>query len=356
MLKEDTSIFFNELEQALNSKKPFVVYKKPHETTITSYVQKLNDLFVLKSFNQKGFVFSPFLRENQKVFFPIEKCTISSANFSNETLVETNCVDELETISFSKNQDDYIRLVDNTIRFIKQTLTDKIVISRKETLKKNDFNTFNTYKKMLHKYPNAFVYCWYHPKVGLWMGASPERFLNIESEQFKTMSLAGTQVFSSKYEVVWTEKEKEEQQFVTNFILDNIEGLSENIQTSGPFTVKAGNLVHLRTDISAKITSNHLIEDLVLKMHPTPAVCGLPMQEAKDFILKNEGYNRSFYTGFLGELNISNTTNFYVNLRCMKVDVKSISIYVGGGITAGSNAQKEWEETVSKSKVMKSVL
>ena len=356
MLIQDTSIFFNELEQAFKNKKPFVAYNKPNETTIISYVQKLSDLFVLKSFNQKGFVFSPFLSEKQKVFFPIEKCTISSTNFNNETLAVKNHVDELEIISFSKSKDDYIQLIDNTIQFIKQTSTDKVVISRKETLKKRDFNIFKTYKKMLHNYPGAFVYCWYHPKVGLWMGASPERFLNIENKQFKTMSLAGTQVFSEKNEVVWNEKEKEEQQFVTNFTLDNINGIADAIKTKGPYTVKAGNLVHLRTDISAKITSNQLIEDLVLKMHPTPAVCGLPKQEAKDFILKHEGYNRSFYTGFLGELNVANATNFYVNLRCMEIGDKSVAVYVGGGITAASIADKEWEETVSKSKVMKKVL
>ena len=91
-------------------------------------------------------------------------------------------------------------------------------------------------------------------------------------------------------------------------------------------------------------------------MHPTPAVCGLPRDMAREFILENEKYNRSYYTGFLGELNINQKTALFVNLRCMQIyDNKSV-IYVGGGITKDSNSEKEWEETVSKSKTMKKVL
>ena len=90
-------------------------------------------------------------------------------------------------------------------------------------------------------------------------------------------------------------------------------------------------------------------------MHPTPAVCGFPKKESKDFILKNERYDRAFYTGFLGELNMS-TSELYVNLRCMEIEKESIHIYVGGGITKESDPEKEWNETVAKSKTIKGVL
>ena len=53
------------------------------------------------------------------------------------------------------------------------------------------------------------------------------------------------------------------------------------------------------------------IKKIILALHPTSAVCGLPKQEAKEFILQNEGYNREYYSGFLGELNID-----FVTFRC----------------------------------------
>lgn len=117
-------------------------------------------------------------------------------------------------------------------------------------------------------------------------------------------------------------------------------------------------MLHLRADISGEIKSNNFsLPNLINKLHPTPATCGLPKELSKEFILKNENYNREYYTGFLGEIN-KNSTDLYVNLRCMKVSQQKneVSIYIGGGITKSSIPQKEWEETVVKSEVMKKVL
>ena len=91
-------------------------------------------------------------------------------------------------------------------------------------------------------------------------------------------------------------------------------------------------------------------------VHPTPAVCGLPKNEAKVFILENEGYDREFYTGFFGELNLKGSSNLFVNLRCMQVLKNQLALYIGGGITIDSIPEKEWEETIAKSEVMLKVL
>ncbi|NOQ91872.1 MAG: isochorismate synthase, partial [Flavobacteriaceae bacterium] len=69
-----------------------------------------------------------------------------------------------------------------------------------------------------------------------------------------------------------------------------------------------------------------------------------------------ENYNREFYTGYLGELNIKEQSHLFVNLRCMQIKNTKAFIYVGGGITLESNPEKEWVETVTKSEVMKLVL
>jgi isochorismate synthase len=230
------------------------------------------------------------------------------------------------------------------------------VVSRKENLKSSNFNLLNSYKKMLQLYPNAMVYLWFHPQVGCWTGASPERLIHCENQKFKTMALAGTQTYVDTIDVVWEKKEKEEQQFVTDYILKKIKGVVNNIEVTKPYTAKAGNLLHLRTDIYGDLQDKNALEQLIFKLHPTPAICGVPKDSATQFILENEGYNRTFYAGYLGESHINNETNLYVNLRCMQITNTNISIYVGGGITAESNAEKEWGETVNKAEVMKKVL
>ena len=97
-------------------------------------------------------------------------------------------------------------------------------------------------------------------------------------------------------------------------------------------------------------------------MHPTPALCGLPKQEAKQFIIKNEGYSREFYSGFLGEINkdfefnTAGKSDVFVNLRCMKLDKNEAHLFIGGGITKESNPLNEFQETINKSQTIKKIL
>ena len=357
-MQQETTSFFNKIESVYNSKLPFVVYRKPNEKLISLQVQNTVELFELKSFQEAGYVFAPFDSNGQKIIFPLnesEQFSITVEDFSEIKISSrTTEIENVTNLNFSKKH--HISLVEKVIDKIQNKEAEKIVVSRKESFKTSNFDVLNSYKKMLQNYPNAMVYLWFHPKVGCWMGASPERLIHCSNRKFKTMALAGTQSYNDTTDVVWKEKEKEEQQFVTDYILKTISGTITNVTFTNPYTVKAGNLLHLRTDIYGDLEREDGIDNLIKLLHPTPAVCGLPKKTATDFIIENEAYQRSFYSGYLGELKIKSETNLYVNLRCMKINSDEVSIYVGGGITVNSNPEKEWEETVFKAAVMKKVL
>ncbi|NOR28372.1 MAG: isochorismate synthase [Lutibacter sp.] len=356
-MQKDLVTFFDKIESSYNSNLPFVVFRKPNEVEITAYIQKTEELYFLNSFKDQGFVFSPFYKNEKKILFPIKKCNLITAKTSEEFVLDENYNNSTFRVIFDENSEgNHIQLVQKGINFINSSATKKVVLSRKEKVECSSFDSINTLKKMLNNYKNAFVYLWFHPAVGLWMGATPERLINVTDIKFKTMALAGTQLFKNTTNVVWKEKEQQEQQFVTDYILDQIRNSIKNIKISEPYSVRAGNLIHIRTDISGELKSDNLLEQLIHSLHPTPAVCGLPKENATKFIVENENYNRAYYSGYLGELNIENNTNIFVNLRCMQVENKIASIYIGGGITAESNPKKEWEETVSKAEVMKKVL
>ena len=177
---------------------------------------------------------------------------------------------------------------------------------------------------------------------------------------------------------VWNDKEKEEQQMVTDYIVRSLESSVDKLNLSDVKTVKAGKLLHLQTNITGTFNFQQSnFKNVLNKLHPTPAICGIPREEAKQFILENEKYNREFYTGFLGEINMSQKTlrntgrhniennayatikkvsNLYVNLRCMQLKNDRAIIYVGGGITKDSNPESEWIETVNKTNTIKKVL
>ena len=204
------------------------------------------------------------------------------------------------------------------------------------------------------------MYVWFHPKVGLWMGATPEKLVTLQNGKFHTTALASTQTYKDNLNPVWGNKEKKEHQYVVDYIVSQIKDqqngiILKNFTVSDTYTVKAGNLLHLKADIIGVIGDFEL-KKLLDTLHPTPAVCGLPKESSKSFILANENYDRTYYTGFLGEINVDLETALYVNLRCVEIVGTTAIIYVGGGITLESIPENEWSETSNKTFTIKSIL
>ena len=356
-MQKETTAFIHEILSFYNKNQPLVIFRKPNETTLKAYIQNDKEVYFLDSFNAQGFIFAPFNKNEKKILFPVAKCNIFTSEITTDKDLEITTSTSINNVIYNEtSKENHLQLVQKGIHFLRNNNIKKVVLSRKETVECVGLDFENTFKKMLNNYKNAFVYLWYHPSVGLWMGATPERLINVTQNKFNTMALAGTQRYKNSVNVVWKQKEQREQQFVTDYILNTIKGSVKNIKVSEAYTVKAGNLLHIRTDISGDLKSINLLANLVETLHPTPAVCGLPKKEATKFIFENENYNRAYYAGYLGELNIEKNTHLFVNLRCMQVNNNSASIYIGGGITIDSNPENEWEETVSKAEVMKKVL
>ena len=337
---------------------PFVVYRKPNAKTLVGIFQENDHLYFTEDFSQRGFVFAPF--SGSAIVFPFEKAEVkyNSVYFENDF---ADSFKESSTEEFLKES--FQSLVHKGIQTIKDGVISKIVLSRAEQVKLDDFDLFTVFEKILYKYATAFCYCWYHPKIGLWIGATPERLFSAKERVFRTMSLAGTQAYHGTESVSWKSKEVKEQEIVTDFILDKLKPETSTIQASEAYTVKAGNLLHLRTDIEGELNPNANLKNVLAILHPTPAVCGLPKDLSKAFIETHEGYDREYYSGFLGEINCDFNTNehatdLFVNLRCMKVNVEVLlaTLYVGCGVTKDSVPEAEWEETRNKAKTMLHVL
>jgi len=354
----DFKSFTSHVRAHFQKKKPFVIYKKPLALKMNCFLQNNDQLDLLESYDQSGFVFAPFKENGKKVIF----LTANSEFFEFEWTEEMGLTHEISTNAELKDEDlkdrqSYIDSIEKCISYIKESACTKLVFSRKQVIHHKIEDIFIVFERLIMKYPSAFCYVWFHPGIGCWMGASPEKLIKTSGNQFETMALAGTQKYIDNVNVVWQEKEKEEQQFVTDYIL---EGLGSKVTAvSAPFTLRAGTLLHICSKITGELEAGDNLKLLVERLHPTPAVCGLPKKIALDFILKNEGYQRAYYSGFLGELNTDEgkcSAELFVNLRCMQIFPEQVEIYVGGGITSKSIAEKEWEETVAKTMTMRSVL
>ena len=231
----------------------------------------------------------------------------------------------------------------------------KVVVSCIKHAPRNSISLEAIFQRLIERYPNAFVYIVHHPHFGLWMGATPELLLHKHGAAYRTVSLAGTKPFREAHSFVWSEKLKHEQQLVTDFILEQIAlNNAAAIELNGPYTVQAGPLAHLKTDI--RFQSKRHSRELIVALQPTPAVCGLPRENALAFIREHANFERRLYAGRIGLHFPTGDEIHFVNLRCMQVFDDHFELHVGGGIVAGSVAADEWQETELKADVLRKLL
>lgn len=357
------------IREAHENMLPFAVFRYPESKKVCAYVQHGDELFLTRDFKTSGFVMAPFELSDDAVIFPNENSDYITSSFDNKDIFIGKKPFDSEDSVPKEGREVYLGLVRKAIAKIQTGECQKIVVSRSEEVETGELDIVILLKKLIVTYPSALVYIWFHPKIGMWVGATPETLLITEGKKFKTMSLAGTQKYEGSKNVKWGPKEIEEQRIVTRHIEDELSDLP--IDSGDTYTVRAGNLLHLCNEINGRFGKEIQLKGLIDRLHPTSAVCGLPRLNAMDFIRSEENYKRNYYTGFLGEINQKNNvfkgpdandtafSKLYVNLRCMELTPKEstkATLYIGGGITDQSDPDSEWYETVQKSLIMKTIL
>jgi len=240
----------------------------------------------------------------------------------------------------ASTETEYLHLVTGAIMHCRG-LQGKVVLSRVREMTLGNIQWRDWLNGLRNAFPQAFVYLLHTQHYGTWMGATPETLVQSQGRQFQTDALAGTKWGDEAF----TQKEFEEQEVVTRTIADHLRDVKPAV--SERWEVKYGNsLRHLLTRISWE--SDRPIQTFAQQLHPTPAVCGVPTADAREYILTHEPYDRILYTGFLGKADLNENSHLFVNLRCMQLFRDRIRIFAGGGINALSDPFTEWEETERK--------
>lgn len=231
----------------------------------------------------------------------------------------------------------------------------KVVLSRCVTVAFDRRLLAEQFMAALENHPEAMVTLAHTPDHGTWLGVSPERLLVAEDDQLVVDALAGTMPAGTAPQdaAAWGEKERHEQALVTVGIVDRLLHLGISaLDIRGPEVMTAGQVAHLRTTITADISTVRM-EELMLAVHPTAAVCGEPRHEARAFIRAHEAHDRGLYTGFWGPWRADGRTELFVNIRCLKAFDHHATLFAGAGVTHGSAATEEWMETEQKAHVWK---
>ncbi len=324
--------------------KATVFYKLPGRTEIVKKTGIINPVMKPISFvdiEDDIFLFSPY----------------NSGNLAYEIQLKSH-LSKFEIIGYSHNgkmhydsKAEFVSKTDKAIETMQESSNmSKVVLARcfKQYIDYEiDINTY--FLNLCLNYPNSFVYAVSSTVTGTWIAATPEIFLKTDYQTIETIALAGTMLSDSEQN--WGNKEKDEQHQVEIFIeAIAAQNQTEMLSQIGPTDLITGHLKHLYTHFTFKYSAEN-IANFVKHLNPTPAVGGLPKQNAIDFITENENLERKFYTGFVGIIT-KKEANLYVNLRCMELFKNHANLYAGCGITKNSNAESEWIETENKLKTL----
>jgi isochorismate synthase len=197
------------------------------------------------------------------------------------------------------------------------------------------------------------------------LGATPERLVRTDGDEFKTVAMAGSirrgvddeEDARLAAELLASEKEREEHRVVVEMLRQTLGPLTAHLDVEpSASVVRFRHIQHLVTHISGRLQEQAGILDLVERLHPTPAVGGAPRELALALLAEEEHLDRGWYAGPVGWLDRHGDGEFVVAIRSGVVDGASASLFAGCGIVADSEPAREWEESQVKLRALASAL
>lgn len=279
---------------------------------------------------------------------------------------ETSCIEsdsnEVTQMTDIDGEISHESRVQKALDTIKEGKFKKIVLARVvDIFGENDFNPIATINLLRKKFPTCFPLLVNNGQGQYFIAAAPERLLRVKGGVLKTEALAGSakrgrdekEDFENGKELLNSQKDLNEHQFVIDYIVGHLESLDLVVRDwPKPALKKLANVQHIVTPIEAKMNEWVHLLDVAAKLHPTPAVGGVPMEPARETIAKLENFERGLYAGAIGWFDASEEGELVVGLRSALIEGNKARLYAGGGIVEGSDPHKEKLETDIKLQAM----
>lgn len=243
--------------------------------------------------------------------------------------------------------------VSNALQKIEEKKINKIVVAHALELEsETSFNIIKSLANLKANYPDCYIFSISNNREDFFIGASPERLLSIQNYQLITDALAGSSArgnddFQDDHLgqiLLNNDKEKREHNVVSDFLISSLSQLNLTPKKASLQLLKLSNIQHLWTPITASIPPSLKALEIITKLHPTPAVAGMPIKEACEIIKNTENFDRSLYAAPLGWIDFNGNCEFIVGIRSALIQGKKACLYAGAGIVAGSNPQQELRE------------
>jgi menaquinone-specific isochorismate synthase len=266
----------------------------------------------------------------------------------------------------SISEDQWRKQVTFAVKSIKEGRLEKVVLARDQIARSDQpINTRSILQRLEIDYPSTWLFL-----VDGLIGATPELLVRLSKSLVTSRVLAGTiqktgnedRDLALAASLAKSSKDLEEHEYAVRSVADALEPFcsSTNVPES-PFVLHLSNVMHLATDVTGVLNDSATQADvftLIEQLHPTAAVCGTPTEVAKQLINDLEKMNRGRYAAPVGWIDANGDGEIAIALRCglLLEDKKSMRIYAGCGIVAGSDPETEFAESQAKLMPMRTAL
>ena len=256
--------------------------------------------------------------------------------------------------------------VNASVSQIKAGKLEKVVLARDVIAHADkEINPAALIQSLETEYPSTWLFL-----VDNLIGATPELLVRLSKSLVTSRVLAGTirrtgdeeRDFALAGSLAKSSKDLEEHEYAVRSVAEALEPFASSTNVpDAPFVLHLPNVMHLATDVTGVINDSASKVDifkLIAALHPSAAVCGTPTDVARDLITELESMNRARYAGPVGWIDAHGDGEMGIALRCGQIaeDRRSIRLFAGCGIVAGSSAEQELAESQAKLLPMRSAL
>ena len=253
---------------------------------------------------------------------------------------------------------DYRRAVARALDCIATGEFEKIVVARAlDVSAGQNLHPLEMLNGLRERFPDCYAFSLANGRGQSFIGASPERLVQVSKGVLETEALAGSirrgagasEDAALAAALLQSEKDLREHRLVVEAITARLTQLGLSAEFSAqPGLRRLANVQHLHTPVRAVLGDKVRLLQALASLHPTPAVGGTPQGRAVARIRELEGFPRGLYAGAIGWLNSRGGGEFFVGLRSALVNGATARVYAGAGIVAGSTPDKEFAETELK--------
>lgn len=186
---------------------------------------------------------------------------------------------------------------------------------------------------------------------------SPEIFVRTNNQKISSFPMKGTidaDLPDAKEQLLNNEKELAEHYTIVDLIRNDLSMVAKNVRVKkfryiDYIKTHHKNLLQMSSVITGDLAAGwqHQIGDILISMLPAGSISGAPKKKTLEIIHDAEQYERGYYTGVFGVFDGENLDSG-VMIRYIEKTDKGLVYKSGGGITAKSNWEEEYEELIDK--------